>query len=85
MSSVQPDTRSAARREKDEQIAREAPLSPPTLSADAPALPLEAHRHEERKRPLAIPGIVENGVVRLTEPGIVLPENSRVIVVAESA
>ncbi|MFO1093825.1 MAG: hypothetical protein U0992_11015 [Planctomycetaceae bacterium] len=74
------DQRSPARKKLDEQIAGEPPLSPPDLPADAIPKPLEAHL-AMRRRPIAIAGIVENGVVRPEDPTVRLPEHSRVIIV----
>jgi hypothetical protein len=78
------DDRSAARKLLDEQIASEPPLPPPSLPAEAVPQPLEAHLKSIRK-PVAVAGIVENGLVRPLDPTIHLPENSRVIIVATEA
>jgi hypothetical protein len=75
------DDRSAARKLRDEEIAALPKLPPPDLNPNAPALPLEIHLSRQR-RPLAVAGIVENGVVRPIDPSIVLPEHARVIIVA---
>jgi hypothetical protein len=85
MAKIEPDTRSAARRAQDEELATEPPLSPPELPPDAVPAPVEAHLGRTKRHPLALPGVVENGVIRLIDPGVTLPERSRVIVVAESA
>lgn len=85
MHTIEPDTRSASRRAIDETIAAEPPLSPPQLPPNAVPAPVEHHLGQPKRRPLALPGIVENGVIRLIDPGVTLPEQSRVIVVAESA
>ena len=85
MHKVEPDTRSASRRALDENIAAEPPLPPPQLPPGTVAVPVEDHMRRAKRRPLALPGVVENGVIRLTDPGVTLPERSRVIVVAESA
>lgn len=74
------DERTPERRALDEQIAEEAPLAPPDLPAGAAALPVEAHLR--RRGPLAVAGIVENGLVRPLDPAVKLPERSRVIIVA---
>ena len=76
----QPDTRSDGRKALDEELAA-APLLPIPASSpvDAPR-PLEAFLHP--RRPVAVVGIVENGVVRLLDEGVSIPEHSRVIVVA---
>ena len=76
------DRRSPARREQDEQIAAEPQLAPLELPPDAPSAPMEAHLGRHRRRPLAVAGIVENGLVRPLDPTVKLPERSRVIIVA---
>jgi len=76
------DQRSAGRRAQDEQIAAEQPLAPLNLTADAPSLAVEAHLGPHRRRPLAVAGVVENGLVRPLDPAVKLPEHSRVIIVA---
>lgn len=75
------DQRSPKRRAQDEQIAAEPQLAPLELPPDAPASPLEAH-HCRQRRPLAVAGVVENGLIRPLDPGVRLPERSRVIIVA---
>jgi hypothetical protein len=75
------DHRSPQRRARDEQIASEPPLPPPVLPAGAAASPVEAHL-PSRRRPLAVVGVVENGLVRPLDPDVRLPERSRVIIVA---
>jgi hypothetical protein len=74
------DKRSAARRALDEQIASEPPLAPLDLPIDAPFSPVESHLGR-RRRPLAVAGVVENGLIRLLDPAVKLPEHSRVIIV----
>jgi hypothetical protein len=76
-----PDQRSPTRKHLDEQIAAEPPLAPPVLPAGAGPTPLEVHLNKY-PRPLAIAGVVENGLVRLLDPDMKLPEHSRVIIVA---
>jgi len=76
------DDRSAARRALDEQIADELPLAPPSLPADVAARPVEDHLRRQTRRPLAVAGIVENGVIRPIDPAVKFPELSRVIIVA---
>lgn len=76
------EARTAQRQLLDEQIAKEPPLPPPTLPPDAKPAPLEDHLRKLRPRPVALVGIVENGLVRLLDPDVKLPERSRVIVVA---
>jgi hypothetical protein len=75
------DQRSPERRALDEQIAAEPPLPPLDLPADATPLPMESHLARHR-RPLAVPGVVENGLVRPLDPAVKLPEHARVIIVA---
>jgi hypothetical protein len=78
------DQRSAERRARDEQIAGDVQLPPPALPPGAVPAPLESHLARLRRQPLAITGIVENGVVRPLDPAVTLPEHSRVIIVAEA-
>lgn len=85
MATIEPDPRSASRRARDEQIASEPMLVPPQLPSDAAPAPMEAHFGRAKRHPLALPDVVENGVIRLIDPNVTLPERSRVIVVAESA
>ena len=74
------DKRSAARRALDEQIAAEAPLTALDLAADAPFSPVESFL-DRPHRPLAVAGVMENGLIRLLDPAVKLPEHSRVIIV----
>ena len=76
-----PDDRNQSRKERDEQIAAEPPLAPPTLPTDETPSPVEAHLGRQH-RPLAVAGIVENGLVRPLDPDVKLAEHSRVIIVA---
>ena len=76
------DQRSPGRRARDEQIVAEPPLAPLELPPDAPSAPIETHLGRQRRRPLAVAGIVENGLVRPLDPMVKLPERSRVIIVA---
>ena len=82
MSTPTPDQRSPERIARDEQIAAEPMLPPPNLPVGATPKPMEMHRTP--RRPLAVAGVVENGVIRLLDAGVHLPERSRVIVVAEA-
>jgi hypothetical protein len=75
------DQRSPDRFERDEQIAAEPPI-PPLTVPDAPALPVETHLGRHQRHPLAVIGIVENGLVRPLDPAVKLPEHSQVIIVA---
>ncbi len=81
MTAPAPDLRSPQRRDHDERIASEPPLSPLDLPPGAAASAVEAH-FASRRRPLAVAGVVENGLVRPLDPGVRLPEHSRVIIVA---
>ncbi len=84
MSISQADNRSPGRRARDEAIAAEPPLPPPDLPAGAAPVPMEAHLRQSR-RPVAVAGVVENGLVRPLDPAVRLPERSRVIIVASEA
>ena len=76
----QPDLRSERRKALDEQLASEPHLPLPDVLPGEPPRPLATHlRH---RRPVAIVGVVENGLVRLLDPRVRLPEQSRVIVAA---
>ena len=57
-------------------------MAPPELPSDAPSAPVEAHLVRHRRRPVAVAGVVENGLVRPLDPAVKLPERSRVIIVA---
>jgi hypothetical protein len=76
----QPDSRSEARKALDEQLASEPPLPHPEVTPGEPPRSLEEHLRP--RRPVAILGVVEKGVVRLLDPNVRLPEQTRVIVVA---
>ena len=80
MTTPTPDTRSPQRRALDEQIASEPQLAPPDLPPGATASPVEAHLRP--RRPVAVAGVVENGLVRPLDPSVKLPERARVIIVA---
>jgi hypothetical protein len=82
MISPQPDHRSQPRRARDEQIASEPQLKPPTLPPDAKPTPVEAHLARIGRHPVAVAGVVENGLVRPLDPDVKLPEHARVIIVA---
>ncbi|MBX9580010.1 MAG: hypothetical protein K2X87_06840 [Gemmataceae bacterium] len=78
------DHRSPERRALDEQIAAE-PQSPhPDLPPGVVPRPVEAFLGR-RTRPVAVAGVVENGLVRPLDPGVKLPERARVIIVATEA
>jgi len=85
MNQPEPDTRSDWRKLEDERIANEPPLPVPVTAADAKPLPLEQHLKKLQRRPLAVIGVVENGVVRPVDPQVHLPEHSHVIIVAAEA
>ena len=80
MSTPAPDLRDSHRRALDEQIASEPPLAPPDLPPGASSAPVEAYL-ASRRRPLAVSGVVENGLIRPLDPDVRLPERSRVIIV----
>jgi hypothetical protein len=75
-----PDLRGANRRALDDLIAAEPPLPPPDLPPGATPSPVEAHL--PTRRPLAIEGVVENGLIRPLDLDVRPPEHSRVIIVA---
>jgi hypothetical protein len=76
----QPDLRSERRKALDEQLASEPHLPVPDMPPGDQPRPLETQLHH--RRPLSVVGVVENGLVRLLDPLVRLPEQSRVIVVA---
>lgn len=80
MNSPEPDGRSQERRARDEQIAAEPPLAPLDLPNDAASSSMEDRL--PRRRPQAVMGVVEKGLVRPLDPTVELPEHSRVIIVA---
>ncbi len=84
MTVAEVDSRGPERRARDERIAAEPPLPPPELAPDAEPLSMES-RQCRRTHPIAIAGIVENGMVRPVDPGVKLPEHARVIIVASEA
>ncbi len=79
------DTRSRARKERDDVLAGEAPLSPPPLASDVAVAPVEEHLRRLQRRPLALAGVVENGVVRPLDPSVKLTERAQVIIVTSEA
>jgi hypothetical protein len=82
MTTPEIDQRSPGRRTRDEQIAAEPQMAPRELPSDAPSAPVETHLVRQRRRPVAVAGVVENGLVRPLDPAVKLPEHSRVIIVA---
>ena len=76
------DERSTDRRNRDEQIADEPQLPPLDLPADATPCAVETHLSRLGKRPVAVAGIVENGLIRPLDPSVRLQEHARVIIVA---
>lgn len=76
------DHRSATRKAKDEQIANEPRLPAQQIPPDAPVAPVESYLSNGKGRPVAVTGVVENGLVRPLDPNVKLPEHSRVIIVA---
>ena len=85
MPTPEPDLRTPQRQAMDECIAAEPEMAPPTLPPEAPLLPIESHLGRIRRKPLAVAGVVENGLVRPLDPAVKLPEHSRVIIVASGA
>ncbi len=81
MTAPEPDLRSPQRRIRDDQIASEPPLPPIDLPPGTTASAVESHL-APRRRPMAVAGVVENGMVRPLDPGVNLTEHSRVIIVA---
>jgi hypothetical protein len=79
------DNRSPGRRARDEELAAEMPLQPIDLAPNTVGKPIETHLRGVRRHPLAVEGIVENGLVRPVDPTVKLPEQSRVIIVAAGA
>ncbi|MBY0460524.1 MAG: hypothetical protein K2V38_24680 [Gemmataceae bacterium] len=80
MTTAQADTRTPERRAADEAIAAESPLAPPDLPAGVTPRPVETLLG--RRRPVAVLGVVEGGVVRPVDPNVRLTERSRVVIVA---
>jgi hypothetical protein len=85
MTSPAIEGRSPERRARDEQIAAEPQLAHPKLPPDAVPSLMETHLAAIQRQPLAIAGIVENGLVRPLDPAVKLPEHARVIIVASEA
>ena len=85
MTTTEVDQRSPGRRARDEQIAAEPQLAPLELPPDAPSASVETHVGRQRRHPVAVAGVVENGLVRPLDPAVKLPERSQVIIVASEA
>jgi hypothetical protein len=79
------DRRSPKQRARDERVAAEPQLALPELQPDAASSPVEEHLGRLHPRPMAVAGIVENGLVRPLDPTVKLPEHARVIIVASAA
>lgn len=75
------DQRTPGCRLRDEQIAAEPPLPPPELAPEAAPAAVEVHLARLQRGPVAVAGIVENGLVRPIDPAVKLPEHARVIIV----
>ena len=75
------DSRNPERKTRDERIAAEPRMAPPELPPDPRPSSMEAHQLR-LAHPVAIRGIVENGLVRPLDPDVKLPEHSHVIIVA---
>ncbi len=82
MTSPVADERTPNRRAEDERIAAEPQFPPLPLPPDATAEPVETHLMRQARRPVAVAGVVENGLVRPLDTSVKLPEHSRVIIVA---
>ena len=81
MPTPQADTRSESRKTLDEQLAA-APLLPfPDIGPESKPSPLQAHLRP-RRGPMAVRGVVENGVIRLLDSKVTFPEQTHVLVVA---
>ena len=76
------DDRSPERRARDEQIVAEPQMPRLELPPEASATPVEAHLDRQRRHPVAVVGVVENGLVRPIDLAVKSPEGSRVIIVA---
>ena len=82
MTTPNTDERSPERSALDEQIAAEPRMPPLELPPEAPVAPVETRLAQQRRQPVAVVGVVENGLVRPIDPAVKLPERSRVIIVA---
>jgi hypothetical protein len=75
------DDRTAEQQARDEALAAEPPLAPPDLPEEVTPAPVEEHLRRMHK-PIAVPGVIENGVARPLDQTVQLPEHSRVIIIA---
>jgi hypothetical protein len=75
------DDPSAARLARDEENTLELHLPPLPFRSGAVS-PMEPHFAQRHWHPMAVVGVVENGLVRPLDPAAELPERSRVIIVA---
>ena len=82
MTTPEVDSRSDERKRLDELIAAEPHLPPPDLPVGARPRPMQDLLPKAR-RPVAVLGVVENGVVRPLDPQVKLVERARVIIVAQ--
>jgi len=82
MTTPKDDQRSRNRSERDEQIAAEPRIPPLEVPSDESASPVETYLDRQRRHPVAVVGIVENGLVRPLDPAVKLPERAQVIIVA---
>ncbi len=80
MFTIEPDNRSPERRALDEAIANEPLLPPPDVPPGTVMAPMETHLAKIR-RPLAVAGVVENGLIRPIDPTIRFVEHTKVIIV----
>ena len=80
MTTAIPDTRTEKRKAADERIAAQAELAPPELSAGSVPRPVESFLPV--RKPMAVLGVVENGLVRPLDPNVTLPERAKVIIVS---
>jgi hypothetical protein len=83
MPNPEPDPRSERRKTLDEQFAAEPHLPLPEISPSDQPRPMETHLRP--RRPVAVVGVVENGLVRVLDPLVRLPEHARVIVVTSES
>jgi len=78
-----PDTRSAKRKAADERLAEEPPLAPPDLPVGT--TPRSVESLLPVRKPVAILGVFENGLVRPVDPAVTLPERAKVIIVTNAS